>query len=153
MPLINVDFGIDPSGRLTATPTASAGKQATKEDFAGFTPVIQHFHMNPCPPSELIGDGEPVAGPLSTDCGPAEVVAGPLWGDWDSDEIKARTLAINRVRQICMDQCTGGCADTKKCVFLATKTAGPDVESRVNPQNNVVEFRAKARASGKCQCE
>lgn len=153
MPIINVDFGIDPTGRLTATPSAAEGNTSTKTGFAGQTPLIQHFYVTPCPPGELIADDGVADGPLSGDCGPAEVSAGPLWGAWDIDEKKARQLAISRARDACSDQCAGGCADKKSCVVLITKSAVLDVESRTNPTTNQVEFRAKATASGKCQCE
>lgn len=151
MPLINVDFGIDPSGRLTVTPTAAGG--FTKQELAGQGPLVQHFHMTPCPPGEFIADDGVTSGPLSGDCGPAEVSAGPLWGPWDIDEKKARQLAIARVREVCADQCIGSCPDRKSCNFVATKSAVLDIESRANPQTNQTEFRARASASGKCQCE
>lgn len=153
MPLINLEFGIDSSGRLTVTPATPEVLGSSKAGFTGQTPLIQHFHMTPCPPGELIADDGLAVGPLSGDCGPAEVSAGPLWGAWDIDEKKARQLAISRVRDACSDQCAGGCADKKSCAVLITKSAILDVESRTNPTTNQIEFRAKATASGKCQCE
>lgn len=156
MPLINVEFGIDPSGRLTATPSAASDMTFTKSELAGQTPFIQNFHMAPCPPAELIATGGGTAtGPLSADCGPAEVSAGPLWGPWANSEGDAATDAIKKVRALCALQCTGGCADKdSKCVFLATKTSVLEIEARKDPQGGGQDqFRAKAMATGKCQCE
>lgn len=155
MTLINVELGIDSSGRLTATPSAASAAGFTKAELAGQIPLIQNFHMAPCPPAELIATGgSDATGPVSTDCGPAEVSAGPLWGLWANSEADAAIEAVKKVRALCALQCIGGCADKdSKCVLVATKTAVLDTEFRKDPQSGQEQFRAKATATGKCQCE
>ena len=159
MMLVNLDFTVDHNGKLVASAVPLGTNTVEKGVDIAAVPdgtVVQHFHMGgKAAHGELIGDGDGdgavTEGPLSGDCGPAEVNAGAMFGDWAQTEKEARTKAIARARQVCADQCQGGCSDKKKCNFLATKTSVLEIESREN--NSVIEFRAKASASGKCQCE
>lgn len=88
----------------------------------------------------------------STDCGPGSSSA-TKWGAWEVTEEKADESAREKAKTAAAAACKGDCPKKKSCVYKETSSELLETEEYQPEEGGVLEYRTKARSSGRCQCE